>query len=91
MKWARRKLTVDSELEGGQSSDHEQPGADSSVAAAEPKLAGDLEQTARGGFAGEALGLVDLREHGVGRLGDDGGGETGDETGTQVGDGDHAV
>ena len=84
VKWARRKLTVDSELEGGQSTDHEKTGGETGERAAEAELLANLGQTGDGALAGQALGLVDLAKHGVGGLGDDGGGETGDQTAAQV-------
>jgi hypothetical protein len=77
-------VAVNRKLAGGQGTDHEQPSTDTSIAASETQLLSDLDQAAGGALSREALGLVDLREHGVGGLGDDGGGETGDQTGTQV-------
>jgi hypothetical protein len=74
-----------------QSSNHEETSADTSVAALEAQLLGDLDQAGGGAFAGSALCLVDLAEHGVGGLGDEGGGETSDETGTEVDGGLHAA
>ena len=77
-------VTVDGELTGGQSTNHEQTGADTRVGATDTELLGDLDETAGGALTRESLGLVDLGKHGVGGLGDDGGGETGNETGTEV-------
>lgn len=74
-------------MTGGQSSDHEQTGANASIAAAETEFLGDLDQARSGALTGKTLGLVDLGQHGVGGLGDEGSGETGDQTRTQVDDG----
>lgn len=84
-------VTVDGELTGGQSTNHEETGTDTAVRSTETELLGDLDETAGGSLSGQTLGLVDLGKHGVRRLGDDGGGETGNETGAQVVDGLHGV
>lgn len=84
-------ITVDGELTGGKSTNHEQTSANTTVRATETEFLGDLDQAGGGALTGSALGLVDLGEHGVGGLGDDGGGETGDETGAQVDGGLEAV
>jgi hypothetical protein len=84
-------VTVDGELTGSQSTDHEKTGTDTTVAAADTELLGDLDQTAGGSLTGKTLGLVDLGEHGIGGLGNDGGSHTGNETGAQVVDGLHAI
>ena len=84
-------ITVDGELSSGQGSDHEQTGANAGVRATEAELLGNLDQAGGGSLSRCALGLVDLREHGVGWLGDEGGGETGDETGSEVDTGLGAV
>ena len=84
-------VAVNSKLTGSKGTDHEETGTDTAVRATETELLGDLDQTAGGALTGLTLGLVDLGQHGVSRLGDDGGGETGDETGTEVVDGLHAV
>jgi hypothetical protein len=85
------QVTVDGELTGGQGTDHEETGTDTAEGALEAELLGDLDQAGGGALTGKTLGLVDLGEHGVGRLGDDGGGETGNQTGAQVGNGLLAV
>lgn len=85
------RLTVDGELEGGQSSNHEETSTDTGVGSTETKLLSDLDQTGSGSLTGQTLGLVDLGQHGVGGLGDDGGGETGNQTGAQVDGGLHAL
>lgn len=85
------ELTVDGELEGSQGTNHEQTSADTSVRATETKLFADLDQAGGGALTGQALGLVDLGQHGVGGLRDDGGGETGNQTGAQVDGGLHAL
>jgi hypothetical protein len=80
-------VRVDGELEGSQSTNHEQTGSDTGVGSLEAELLSDLDETAGGSLTRQAGGLVDLREHSVGGLGHDGGGETGDQTSAQVGDG----
>jgi hypothetical protein len=87
----RKKLTVDGELTGSQSTDHEETGTDTRVRSTETELLGDLDQTGGGSLSGKTLALVDLGQHGVSGLGDDGGSETGNETGRQVVDSLHAV
>ena len=71
-------------MTSGQATDHEQSGGQTGEAAAETKLASDLDQSAYGTLAGRTLGLVDLGEHSVGRLGNDGGTETGEKTRSKV-------
>lgn len=83
--------TVDGELEGGQSTNHEQTGVDTSVGATEAELLGDLDQTAGGALTGGTLGLVDLGQHSVGGLRDDGSGETGNQARAQVNTSLHAL
>lgn len=83
-------VTVDGELTGGQGTDHEETGTDTTVRALDTELLGDLDETAGGALTGSGNGLVDLGKHGVGGLGNDGGGETGNETGTKVDGGVHA-
>jgi hypothetical protein len=85
------QVTVDGELTGSEGTDHEETGTDTAEGSTETELLGDLDETGHGALTGLTLGLVDLGEHGVGRLGDDSGGETGHETGTKVGNGLHAV
>lgn len=85
------ELTVDGELEGGQSTDHEETSTDTSVGATETKLFSDLDQTAGGALTGQTLGLVDPGQHGVGRLGDESGGETGNQTRAKVDGGLHGL
>lgn len=77
-------VAVDGELTSSESANHEETSANTSIATTEAKLLSNLEQTACCAFAGEALSLVDLREHSIRGLGDDGGGETSDETGAEV-------
>ena len=71
-------------MTGGQTTNHEQPCGQTGEAAAKTKLASDLDQSAHGALAGRTLGLVDLREHSVGRLRNDGGTETGEKTRSKV-------
>lgn len=80
-------IRVDSELESGEGSDHEETGTDTTVRATETELFSDLDKTAGGGLAGSTGGLVDFGQHGISGLRDDGGGETGDETSAKVGTG----
>ena len=75
---------VQTELASSKSTNHEQTSANTGVRAAETKLLGDLDEAAGGALTGKTLGLVDLGEHGVGRLRDNGGGETSNETGAEV-------
>lgn len=63
---------------------HEETSANTSVAATEAKLLGDLHETGEVALTRSTLGLVDLAEHSVGGLGDKGGGETGNETRAKV-------
>lgn len=84
-------VTVDGELTGSQGTDHEETGADTSVAATEAELLADLGKAGDGALTRETLGLVDLAQHGISGLGDDGGGKTGNETGSEVDGGLGAV
>lgn len=77
-------VTVDGELEGGEGTNHEETGGETSERSRDTELLGDLDETGGGALTGETLGLVDLGKHGVGRLRDDGGGETSNQTGTKV-------
>lgn len=79
--------SVDGELTGGQGTNHDQPGTDTSEGSLDTKLLTDLDEAGGVAFTRETLGLVDLAEHGVGRLGDDGGSETSDKTRAQVDNG----
>lgn len=81
------KHTVDGELSGRDTSNHDETSTNTSVAAADTELPADLDQTAHGAFSGKTLGLVDFAKHGVGGLGDDGSGEPSDKTSSQVGGG----
>jgi hypothetical protein len=64
-------------LTGGQTTNHEQSGG-------QTRLSSDLDQSAHGTLTGRTLGLVDLGEHGVGRLRNDGSTETGEKTRSEV-------
>jgi hypothetical protein len=90
-KQVREATYVDSELEGSQRANHEQPRTNAGERSAETKLPANLDQTAGSTLTREALGLVDLAKHGIGRLRDDSGRETSHQTGAQVDDGLHAV
>jgi hypothetical protein len=69
---------------------HDETSTNTSIRATETELAGNLDQTAGGALSWQTLGLVDLAQHGVSRLGDEGGGETGNETRSQIDGGSHA-
>ena len=77
-------VAVDGELTGGQTTNHEQPCGQTGEAATKTKLASDLDQPAHGALTRRTLGLVDLGEHSVGRLGNDGSAETGEKTRSEV-------
>jgi len=77
-------VTVDGELTGSDTTNHDKTRAKTGEAATDTKLLTDLGQTGHGALSGETLGLVDLGEHGVGGLGDNGGGHTGDEARAEV-------
>lgn len=69
---------------GGGRQTHEQTGAKTSVRSLNTQLLRNLDQPRRGTFTGQSLGLVDLRQHGIGRLGDDRSSETSNQTRSQV-------
>lgn len=71
---------VDTELQRGEGTDHDETGWQAGEGADEAELLGELGQETDGGLAGRLLDLVDLGQEGVGGLGDDGGGETGGQT-----------
>ena len=77
-------VTVDGELTGGDTTDHDQTGRETSEGTTETKLTSDLDETADGTLTRGSLGLVDLGKHGVSGLGDDGSSETGKETSSEV-------
>ncbi len=72
------------ELTGGQGADHDATGAQAHGAQlGEADLLGDVDQTRGDGSGSSGAGLVDLRQQGVGRVGDDGGAHSGNHTGSQ--------
>jgi len=77
-------ITIDGELTGGKSTDHEKTGTNASIAATEAELLSNLNQTGSGALSGSTLGLVNLGQHGVGGLGHESGGETGNETRAEI-------
>jgi len=84
-------ITIDGELEGSEGANHEETGTETGERALDAELLADLDQAGSGALTRETRGLVDLREHGVGGLGDDGSSETGNETGAKVDGGLQAV
>lgn len=69
---------------GGGKQTHEQTGAKTSVRSLNTQLFRNLDQPRRSTFAGQSLSLVDLRQHGIGRLGDDRSSEPSNQTRSQV-------
>lgn len=67
---------------------HDETGAHAAEETPGAELAGDLDKTAGGGLTRESLGLVDLAQKSVSRLGDESSGETGEDTGAKVETGD---
>ena len=84
-------ITVDGELTGGQSTDHDETGTDTAERTLKAELLGDLDKTAGRALTGQTLGLVNLRQHSIGGLGNDGGSETSHQTRTQVDGSLHAI
>merc|ERR1712093_433930 len=84
-------VTVDSELTGSKSSNHEQTGWETGERTLKTKLLGDCDQTAGDALARKTLGLVDLAQHGIGGLRDNGSSHTSNETRSQVDGGLHSV
>ena len=78
-------------MTGGQTTNHEQPGRQARETAAKTQLATDFDQSAQGALTRCTLGLVDLGEHSVRRLGNDSGAETGEKTGSEIDTGLGAV
>ena len=77
-------ITINSKLPRGKRTHHKQSRTNTGITTLEAELLRDLDQAGSGALSREALGLVDLREHGVRGLGDDRGGETGDQAGAEV-------
>lgn len=77
-------ISVDGELASSQTTDHEKTSGKTSKGAADTKLAANLDKPRNDALTGHTLGLVNLGQHGVGRLGNNRSGETGDETRAQV-------
>ena len=77
-------ITVDGELTGSQTANHEQTSRQTSEGATDTKLAGNLDKTRDSALTGETLGLVDLGQHSVSGLRDDGSRETSQETSSQI-------
>jgi hypothetical protein len=78
------QVSINRKLSGGQGTDHEQSCSNTRIRTLQSKLLRNFDQSRGRALSGEALGLVDLREHGVSGLRDDGGGETGDQTRAQI-------
>lgn len=64
------KHTIDHELTGGQGTDHDETGTQTSEETLGAQLTGHLDQSRGGTLSGLTLGLVDLGEQGVGGLRD---------------------
>ena len=77
-------IAVDGKLARCEATNHEQTGRETRERSTHTKLLADLDQSRDGTLARQALGLVDLRQHGVRGLGHDGSGETAEQTGSQV-------
>jgi len=86
-----RHTSVDGELTSSKSTNHEETSANARVRATETELLADLDKARDSALTGETLGLVDLGEHSVGRLGDNGGSETSNQTRAQADDGLGAI
>lgn len=84
-------VTIDGELTGGDTTDHDETGANTGERATETELTSNLHKTGDSALSGETLGLVDLGKHGIGGLGDDGSSESSNETGAKVNGGLHAA
>ncbi len=63
---------------------HEQTSTNTSVGTLKTKLLSNLDQTAGGSLSWETLCLVDLAQHGIGRLRDERSSKTSNETGAEV-------
>lgn len=81
-------VTVEGELSGSEGTNHEETSVETTEETANAEVLGDAHQSADGGLAWSALGLVDLGQESVGWLRDEGGGETGNDTTSQVERGD---
>jgi len=77
-------ITIDGELSSSQTTNHEQTGRQTSERTAETQFASDLDQARNSALTRKTLGLVDLGEHGVGRLRDNGSSETSKKTRAKV-------
>jgi hypothetical protein len=64
------QLTVNHELTGGQGTDHDETGTQTSEETLGAQLTGHLDQSRGGSLTGLTLGLVDLGEQSVGGLRD---------------------
>ena len=81
---SRLDLAVDTELEGGHRTDHDETGRQAREETDRAEVLGNLDETARGRLARESLGLVHLGKERVGGLRDGRSGETGDQTRAKV-------
>lgn len=83
-------VTVDTELTSSEGTDHNETGASASEEAANTDLVDDATHAGDHALARSSLGLVNLGEESVGRLGDQGSGETREKTGAEVDSGEGA-
>lgn len=77
-------VTVDQELASSKGTDHDKTSGHTGEETGNTELTSHLDEPRGGRLAGGALGLVDLRQEGVGGLRDNGGGQTSDKTGSKV-------
>src|ERR1700694_4048315 len=72
------------EADGPDLPNHEQTSTDTSIATAEAKLLGNLDQTASSALSRQTFGLVNLAQHGISRLRYNGCGKTGNKTRAKI-------
>lgn len=71
-------------LASSKGTDHDKTSGHTGEETGNTELTSHLDEPRGGRLAGGTLGLVDLRQEGVGGLRDNGGGQTGDKTGSKV-------
>jgi hypothetical protein len=77
-------VTVDGELTGSKTTNHEQTSRQTSERTTDTKLSTNLDETAEHTLTRETLGLVDLGQHSISGLGDNGSSETSKETRAEI-------